>query len=186
MDLTKAVILDRDGVLNKDDAGYTHRIEDLQLIEGSAEAVRLLNDNGYYVFVVSNQSGVGRGYYTHQDMVNFNNALRNKVKEVSGGVINEFKCCTHKPTDDCKCRKPKSYLHRKLMNRYNLNPEDCYCVGDSVTDLIPADKLGMTTLLVLSGGQVDFDTSEYMTCKNLYSAVVNVILINKEVIPDGG
>lgn len=179
----KAVILDRDGVLNVD-SGHPWKIEDLILIEDSAEAIKLLNDHGFKVFVATNQSVIGRGICTRNDVVAFNTELKRRIFERSGGKITKIMMCPHAPDKDgkptCKCRKPSTYMYRKLINHYGITPDDCYVVGDKLTDLIPADKLGLTPIQVLTGNESN-ELTEYTVCLNLMSAAKMILRMRGEI-----
>jgi len=106
-----AAFLDRDGILNVDQ-GYTHKPQNLEMIPGAAAAVKLLNEAGYYVFVVTNQSGVARGYYSEAAVKIFNQHVQDALK-AAGAHIDAFYYCPHHPNGvikefaiQCRCRKP--------------------------------------------------------------------------------
>lgn len=176
---SKLVILDRDGVLNED-TDHPCKLEDLKLIPNAAKAVKLLNDKGYVVCIATNQSVVGRGMCTREDVEKFNTELKNQIYKESGGKIRRIMICPHAPNPDgtptCKCRKPSTYMYRKLKNYVGAKPEDCYVIGDRLTDLLPADQLGMNTIQVMTGAPELY--TQYTVCKDLLSAV-NLILIQR-------
>src|SRR3989338_7826768 len=100
--MNKAVILDRDGVLNKD-PGYVHKIEDFGLYPDVMAALKLLK--GFNLFIITNQSGIGRGFYTEEDFHKFNDHLISKLTK-EGIEIKETFYCPHHPDEECSCRKP--------------------------------------------------------------------------------
>ena len=125
--MNKAVFLDRDGVITKEPPYYAHKIDQLELIPKSAEAIRLLNESGFKVIVVSNQSGVARGYYEENDVENYNNAMKDELKK-QGAYIDAMYYCPHysettieKYKIDCECRKPKPGMLTQAEKDLNLN-----------------------------------------------------------------
>lgn len=151
----KAFFLDRDGTINKD-TGYISRVEDMVLLPGAAEAVRMLNEAGYLVIVVSNQSGVARGYYDIS-VAEATNRRLNELLEEEGAHIDAFYICPHHPEGAvkeyavrCDCRKPGTALFERAIRDFGLDPSRCYACGDRARDVerlpelgIPGDHLGV-------------------------------------------
>ena len=138
-----AAFLDRDGVLNVD-RGYTFRPEDLVMIPTAAAAVRLLNDAGFYVFVVSNQSGVARGFYTEAAVDLFNTHIQETLL-VEGAHIDAFYYCPHHPdgvikelTIQCRCRKPQPGLLEQAARDWPIDLSRSFLIGDKDDDLAAA------------------------------------------------
>ena len=102
--MTKAAFIDRDGVL-VEDTGYVHKIEDFKLVNNTIKGLKLLKN--YKLFIITNQSGIGRGIYKIQDFLKFNNHLINTLKKYNIKIIKTY-FCHHKPEDKCNCRKPKT------------------------------------------------------------------------------
>lgn len=147
----KLVILDRDGVINKDSADYIKSAAEWEPIAGSLEAISRLNGAGYKVVIASNQSGLGRGYFTIDDL----NAMHAKLRQLlaeKGGLIDAIFICPHKPEDNCHCRKPSPGLFEEIKRRYNIDRSaTTYAVGDSLRDLQAASAAGFKPWLVLTG-----------------------------------
>jgi D-glycero-D-manno-heptose 1,7-bisphosphate phosphatase len=138
-----AVFLDRDGVLNVD-RGYTFRPEDLKMIPTAAAAVRLLNDAGFYVFVVSNQSGVARGFYSEAAVDLFNKHIQDILKG-EGAHIDAFYYCPHHPDGvikelaiRCRCRKPAAGLLEQAARDWPIDLSRSFLIGDKDDDLATA------------------------------------------------
>lgn len=138
-----AAFLDRDGVLNVD-RGYTFRPEDLKMIPTAAAAVRLLNTAGFYVFVVSNQSGVARGFYTEAAVDLFNTHIQNIVK-AEGAHIDAFYYCPHHPDGaikelaiQCRCRKPQPGMLEQAARDWPIDLARSFLIGDKDDDLAAA------------------------------------------------
>ena len=138
-----AAFLDRDGVLNID-RGYTFRPEDLKMIPTAAAAVRLLNDAGFYVFVVSNQSRVARGFYTEAAVDLFNKHIQDILKG-EGAQIDAFYYCPHHPDGtikelaiQCRCRKPAPGMLEQAARDWPIDLSRSFLIGDKDDDLAAA------------------------------------------------
>lgn len=138
-----AAFLDRDGVLNVD-RGYTFRPEDLKMIPTAAAAVRLLNTAGFYVFVVSNQSGVARGFYTKAAVDLFNTHIQ-EILLVEGAHIDAFYYCPHHPDGaikelaiQCRCRKPAPGMLEQAARDWPIDLSRSFLIGDKDDDLAAA------------------------------------------------
>ena len=144
--MRKAVFLDRDGTIIED-VNYLSRIEDIKLISGAKEALRLLKSKGYLLIVVSNQSGIGRGYFTKEFVDKANDVLN----EMLDGLIDAFYYCPHKPEDNCVCRKPKTALVDEAVERFGINRSDSFVIGDKESDIELGINANITPILVLTG-----------------------------------
>ena len=145
----RVVFLDRDGTINED-VGYLSDPAGLVLIPGAAMAVRLLNEAGVMVVVVSNQSGVGRGYYTDTDVEAVNQRLILLLGE-SGASVDALYWCNHHPDEGCDCRKPGPGLVAKAVEELSVDVTGSYVVGDKVSDVELAGNIGAKGILVLTG-----------------------------------
>lgn len=144
-----AVFLDRDGTINED-VGYLSEPDGLILIDGAVEAIKRLNDLGIKVIVISNQSGVGRGYYTDEHVVAVNKRLAEMLR--SGGAhLDAVYFCSHHPDIDCECRKPKLGMANKAILEFGIEAACSYVVGDKVSDVGVARNMNAKGVLVLTG-----------------------------------
>lgn len=147
----KLLILDRDGVINHDSEHYIKSPEEFIPIEGSLEAIAALNKAGYLVTVATNQSGVGRGYYSIETLEDIHVKLNSLLTQV-GGRIDLLVYCPHTPEDHCSCRKPKPGLIQTILHRFpEIRPSEVLMVGDSLRDLEAAWEEGCHTVLVRTG-----------------------------------
>ena len=151
----KFIFLDRDGVINKDPGGWTEhdyvtRAGDFHFLPGALEALRLLNENGMQVLVVSNQAGVGRGLFSRKDLDSVNSHMLSEAVK-NGGKIEAVYYCIHTKEDNCGCRKPRTGLFERAMKRFVISARDTYFVGDSRTDIAAGRAAGLKTILVLCG-----------------------------------
>lgn len=138
-----AAFLDRDGVLNVDH-GYSHKPEQLEWIAGAPEAVRLLNDAGYTVIVVTNQSGVARGYYDEAAVGVFHAAMQSALRP-QGAHIDAFYYCPHHPDGTvkefaikCNCRKPGTSMLEQAAREWPLDLARSFMIGDKDDDIATA------------------------------------------------
>jgi histidinol-phosphate phosphatase family protein len=144
-----AVFLDRDGTINED-TGYVGRPEDVALINGAPEAIKLLNGIGAKVIVISNQSGVGRGYFTKEAVVKVNRTVEGLLGQ-KGARIDGFYFCPHHPEDNCKCRKPATGLIDRAASLHKVDVKRSYVVGDKASDVLLAKNAGAKSIMVLTG-----------------------------------
>jgi D-glycero-D-manno-heptose 1,7-bisphosphate phosphatase len=144
------IILDRDGVINYESKNYIKTPEEWLPIPGSLEAIALLTQAGYTIAVATNQSGVGRGYYTEADLALIHRKMLNSVKAL-GGKVDQVFYCPHLPDDHCTCRKPGIGLFEQIADYYQLDLRGIISIGDSLRDIKSALKVGCEPILVLTG-----------------------------------
>jgi D-glycero-D-manno-heptose 1,7-bisphosphate phosphatase len=173
------VILDRDGVINVDSAEYIKSPDEWTAIPGSLEAIAQLNRLGFQVAIITNQSGVGRGYYNLETLDQIHEKLMDELAAV-GGYIDEIFFCPHLPTDLCECRKPQPGLFYKAEKQFQINLKDVFYIGDSYVDMQVAKAAGCKPLLVLTGNgqktlQEHPELSDIPTFENLSGAVKFIV-----------
>ncbi len=148
--MEKLIVLDRDGVINLDSDNYIKTVDEWQPEEGSIEAIARLTSHGFKIIVATNQSGISRGYYSHQTLNEMHNKLRQLCAE-QGGKISAIIYCPHGPDDNCSCRKPNSGLFTKMAEYYQTSLCGVYTIGDSYRDLEAGIKVSVKPILVLTG-----------------------------------
>ncbi|WP_405356597.1 D-glycero-beta-D-manno-heptose 1,7-bisphosphate 7-phosphatase [Fusobacterium animalis] len=173
--MKKAIFLDRDGTINVE-KDYIYKSEDLIFEEGTIEALKTFKNLGYILIVVSNQSGIARGYFTEEDLNIFNNNMNEMLKK-NGVEITEFYCCPHHPDGIgeykkvCECRKPNNKMIEDAIKKYNIDREKSYMIGDKTSDIGAGLKSNLKTVLVKTGyGLKDMekvDKNETLICENL-------------------
>ncbi len=144
-----AVFLDRDGTLMKD-AVYADHPDDVDVYRRAPAALRLLQKAGFALVVVTNQSGLGRGYFTWAQLRRVHGRLDQLLRR-RGVRLDGFFICPHRPSDGCKCRKPKVDLVKQAARKLNLDLKGSVMVGDRVLDLEMARKLKISGVRVRTG-----------------------------------
>lgn len=183
-ELRRAVFLDRDGTINEE-VGYVNHPDRFKIIPGVVKAIKILNEMGFLVIVVTNQGGVAKGFFDEK----FLNKLHNKlIKELKrkGAKIDAIYYCPHHPHGKvkeysivCNCRKPATGLIEKACEDFNIDMENSYLVGDQKRDIEFGKKLKLKTILVKTGygkGELFFkkfdnDTKPDYVSENLLEAV---------------
>ena len=150
--MTSAVFLDRDGVINVDH-GYVSTWERFEFLPGVPDALRTLQDAGYLLIVVSNQSGIGRGYYGEADVESLNQAVAQHLGSTVGVTLSEFYHCPHHPTEaegefrrQCDCRKPAPGMIRQAVLDHGIDLKTSLLVGDKDSDIEAGRAAGVARL----------------------------------------
>ena len=150
--MTSAVFLDRDGVINVDH-GYVSTWERFEFLPGVPNALRALQDAGYLLIVVSNQSGIGRGYYCEADVESLNQAVAQHLGSTVGVTLSEFYHCPHHPTEaegefrrQCDCRKPAPGMIRQAVLDHGIDLKTSLLVGDKDSDIEAGRAAGVARL----------------------------------------
>jgi histidinol-phosphate phosphatase family protein len=144
-----AVFFDRDGTINED-VGYLSTPDELKMINGAASAIKRLNAIGVKVIVVSNQSGVGRGYFNESAVEAVNLRLASILAE-GGASVDGVYYCVHAPDEECDCRKPRAGMAERASRNHAIDLKRSYVVGDKASDMGLADNIGAKSVLVLTG-----------------------------------
>ena len=144
------VVLDRDGVINRDRADYVKTPAELEFLPGSLAAIAALSRAGFGVVVATNQSGVGRGLLDAADLGAIHDRLQAEVSAAGGHLAGIF-ACPHAPDAGCACRKPRPGLLERIGDWAHIAPAAMIVVGDSARDLAAARAIGAPAVLVRSG-----------------------------------
>jgi D-glycero-D-manno-heptose 1,7-bisphosphate phosphatase len=145
----RAVFLDRDGTI-MEDSNYVGDVKRVVLIAGAVAALKRLRDAGYNLFVITNQSGVGRGYFTREAVEQIHAHLDEQFAK-SGVRFDRYYVCPHHPEDLCDCRKPKPKFLLEAGREYGLDLAGCFMIGDRASDIGAGANAGTKTILVLTG-----------------------------------
>ena len=148
MSKKKAIILDRDGTLIED-KNYAYKIEDFELLDGVIEGLKLVQ-NDFLFFIVTNQSGIGRGYYSIQDFQRFNNHLIHILKKQKIDILKTY-FCPHLKEADCECRKPKTKFIDDIIKEFNIDIKGSWMIGDHPSDIQFGIDAGCRTIFLTTG-----------------------------------
>ena len=150
--MKKAVFLDRDGTLNIDH-GYVHKIDDFQFIEGSIDALKALKEMGYLLVLVTNQSGIARGYFSEDQFLQLTEWMDWSLAD-RGVDLDGIYYCPHHPEgkgeykEECECRKPKPGMLMKAAKDFNVDLEKSWMIGDGENDVLAGKNAGCKTVLI--------------------------------------
>lgn len=151
-----AAFLDRDGTLNED-RGYTYRIEDFQWLDGAKAAIKRLNDAGYLVFIVSNQSGIARGYYDCAAVDRLHQWMQKDLADC-GAHIDDIRYCPHHPEGivaalavSCDCRKPNPGMLHSLIKQWQPDLGKSFLLGNAERDAQAGEAAGVTGKIISPG-----------------------------------
>ena len=129
------------------DTGYCHEPDKVKLIEGAVEGLRLLSDKGFLLVIITNQSGIGRGYFTEKDMEDVNSRLRMELR-TKGADFNALFYCPHTPLDLCNCRKPRPGLILQAASEHDLDLFSSFTIGDQESDVQAGKSAGTRTIQI--------------------------------------
>lgn len=166
-----AVFFDRDGVLNED-GGYVYRPADFRWMPGAVSAIGMVNRAGLLTFVVTNQSGVARGYYTEADVRALHDWMRAQLAQ-AGAKVDDIRYCPHHPQAElaeyrraCACRKPAPGMLRSLIDEWNVDAEHSAMIGDRDIDMAAARAAGLEGLLYDGGEPVSAVVARWLAARH--------------------
>ncbi len=148
--MKKLIIIDRDGVINEDSDFYIKSPNEWRPIPQSLDAIAKFKQAGYTVVIATNQSGIGRNFFSLETLKKIHRKMQNAV-EKNGGKIDRIYFCPHKPEDNCNCRKPKAGMFEKIAKDYSIDLCQTFFIGDSLCDLQAAKNANCQFILVRTG-----------------------------------
>ena len=172
----KTIFLDRDGVINKE-VNYLHKIDDFEFVDGIFKACIYFQNLGYKIIIITNQSGISRGYYDESDFEKITKWMLSKFEKNNINILDVFHC-PHGPDSICECRKPKPGMLLKAKTKHNIDMKKSWMIGDKENDIKAANNAGIiNTILVKSGHNVDeFNSNAKFildSIKNIHKAIKN-------------
>lgn len=165
-----AVFLDRDGVINVDH-GYVSKKEDFKFTEGVFSVLRMLAEKGYLLIMVTNQSGIGRGYYTEDDFVRLTEWVLERFRDENIEITAVYHC-PHAPEEQCQCRKPAPGMLLRAMEDHKIDPSASWMVGDKLSDMEAADAAGVQKRVIIGGAISSHSTHEISELSELLSLII--------------
>ena len=148
--MPKELFLDRDGVVNVE-KNYLHKIDDFELLEGILDVCRHYEANGYLIIIVTNQSGISRGYYTESDFKHLSDWMVDHFKSLGITITHIYHCPHHETIDGaCDCRKPEPGMFLEAQKDFDIDMKNSVMIGDNERDIEAAIRAGVTTNILLS------------------------------------
>ena len=157
----KTLFIDRDGIINIDH-GYTCKIESFEFMPGIFELLSIFQLNGYQLFIVTNQSGIGRGYYTLDDFEKLTVWMIKEFKK-KGILIKKVFYCPHKPEDQCRCRKPKIGMIKEAVEEFNIDLKHSWMIGDKQSDIDLAHNAQIANCIAIGDHTIQNATLKFKT-----------------------
>ncbi|WP_072682689.1 D-glycero-beta-D-manno-heptose 1,7-bisphosphate 7-phosphatase [Arcobacter sp. LA11] len=148
--MQKAIFLDRDGVINIE-KNYLYKIEDFEFVEGVFETLQYLQSLEYKLFIITNQSGIGRGYYSLDDFDLLTNWMKKELEKYDI-KISQVELCPHGPNDGCNCRKPKIGMIKNILKNHDINLDKSWLIGDKSSDIKCANNAKITNTIQVKSG----------------------------------
>lgn len=145
--MKKAIFLDRDGVINLEKKDYVKSIKEFQIIDNVPKAIATLKEKGFLVIVITNQSAINRKLLTIEVLNEIHNHLQ-KILKNNNTSIDYFYFCPHRPDEKCKCRKPNPGMILKAAQEHDIDMNQSFMIGDSLTDIQAAEKAGCEGILL--------------------------------------
>ena len=175
----RAVFLDRDGTIARD-VPYCGKPEDFEILPTVPEAIKLLNQNSFKVVVVTNQSGIARGYFTEETLALIHQKMKDELA-AAGANIDAIYYCPHHPDENCACRKPGTALFQRAAEDLDIDFPSSFMIGDTEEDIYAGKAIGCKTVLVTTGpkaGDGVIDISDFST--NNFQEAIRWILTESE------
>lgn len=164
--MNKAVFLDRDGTINRE-VNYLKRKEDLEILPGVKEALTGLKKLGFLNIIITNQSGIARGYFTLEDLSDIHREMNNMLMDRDDFLIDDIFLCPYhidgiipEFTKESEDRKPEIGMIKKALKKHNIDLSSSYFIGDTYTDMLTAQNSGLHKILLKTG----YGTKDYITC----------------------
>ena len=191
--MKRAVFLDRDGVI-VEDSGYIDDCSRVRILPNAGEAVKLLNESGFEVIVVTNQSGVARGYFTEETVKEINNHIRESLAD-QGAFIDGMYYCPHhvdgtlmEYKKDCNCRKPNPGMIEQAVHDHNIDLSNSFLIGDKASDIEAGHRAGCKTILLDSHRTTrkyeEVISKSNPVAGNLYEAVEQIINLSTSPVKE--
>jgi len=182
--MNKLIFIDRDGVINEEPSnfGFDYIIEKklFKFLPRVFSALKLLVDNNYDIYIISNQAGVGKGIFSKEVLDEITDYMLEELNR-KGVVIKGVKYCTHTSDENCDCRKPRTKLFEDVYKDYNSDKKELFFITDQQKDIEAALNFSMKSILILGGKSrikeiFDFKSKPDYVAVDLYDAVKNVVL----------
>lgn len=138
------------------DKHYLSKPEDVEFFPDSLKALKILQDLGYELFIVTNQSGVGRGYFSFESVYEVHKEIQNLMRNGGLAPFKDFAICPHSPDESCECRKPSGQMITELIEKHSISPEKSFMIGDKIIDPEAGKAAGVQGILVRKQKKSEF------------------------------
>jgi D-glycero-D-manno-heptose 1,7-bisphosphate phosphatase len=172
--IRRILFLDRDGIINVDNH-FVFRAEDVVFVEGIFQLCKYFRDRGFEIIIITNQSGVGRGLFSEQELNLVMTHILERLKSEGIELLGYF-YCPHSPTDLCKCRKPLPGLFIEAMVKFDVSAENCISIGDRSTDVLAAIGAGIQQNYLLRNSELSVS---HMPGPILVNSLIEIIEIHR-------
>ena len=146
--MNKAIFFDRDGVINFDPGDYTYQLDEFKINDGIIENLKRLVETGYLLIIITNQGGIAKQIYSHDNVEKIHEYLANELKKSGIELTEIYYCPHHSDVEKCLCRKPGSLFIEKAIARFNIDPKKSYMIGDKMRDVEAAENAGIKGIKV--------------------------------------
>ena len=180
----RAVFVDRDGTINVN-YGYISSPDNFKMYPGIVKGIKLLNESGFKVIVITNQSGIARGYFSKEALKEIHDKMEKELAE-KGASVDAIYYCPHHPDENCDCRKPETGLFKMAKDDFDIDYKKSFVVGDRMLDVEAGYKLGCKTILVpedkdkVKKEQEKSNAKPDFICDNFYSGIKWIISNSKK------
>lgn len=169
------ILLDRDGIINKDSIHYIKNISEFIFIPGSVDAIAKLTKANYIIGIATNQSGVARGHYNEPTLARIHEYMLAEIR-ARGGDIAAIEYCPHHPDEHCFCRKPNPGMLLNLGKRLNCDLKNVPFVGDKITDILAAEKVGASPILITEkNSETDLIRQKYHSYVPIFPSLAHYV-----------
>lgn len=163
--MRKCAFFDRDGVINED-LGYVYKQKDCIFCDGLFELLKTLKKQDYLLLVMTNQSGIARGYYTQEDLFTLHQYMQDTLTHKLGFCFDRIYHCPHLPSQNCECRKPNIGMVKAALKDFEIDLKQSFFVGDNITDMQCAENAGIWGKFLLQKDEKKTESSQH-SIKNL-------------------
>ena len=171
----KTIFLDRDGVINKE-VNYLYRIEEFVFLDGIFEACNYFQSIGFEIIIITNQSGIGQGFYSKNDFKILTDWMLEQFQNKNIKILDIF-YCPHSQNSNCNCRKPMPGMILEAQKKHGIDLNLSWMIGDKESDIISANAAGVkNTILLRSGHKIDENSSRASFIENSILETLNTII----------
>ena len=160
--MKKVVFLDRDGVINKDRKDYTWRIADFDILPNVIQGCRRLQELGYDIILITNQGGIAKGLYNHEDVDKLHQHMLHIFQNAGVSILEIYYCPHHTDYGKCLCRKPGSLLVEKAIARFEIERNESFFIGDMERDIQAAHRAGIKGHLVKTNSDFISNLNQFL------------------------